>query len=100
MDKQILISKIVGFVNEILDERAKDTSDITVTQDSVLVGKDAIIDSHSLVELMLAIEEYAEDDLDVEFDWQSDATLSAARSIFRSPLTLADRLTKLMQEKV
>ncbi|WP_409433224.1 hypothetical protein ACJ3XI_01625 [Litorimonas sp. RW-G-Af-16] len=98
MDKQVLVTKIIGFVQEIIEDRAEGSGDITVTKDSVLVGKDAIIDSHSLVELMLEIEEYAEDTLDVEFAWQSDATLSAARSIFRSPETLADHLLTLVSE--
>lgn len=98
MDKNVLVTQIVGFVQEIIDERSEGDQRPVVKNDSVLVGNNAIIDSHNLVELMLAIEEFAEDELNVEFDWQSDATLSAARSIFRSSETLADHLLDLISK--
>jgi acyl carrier protein len=83
---------VVQFVQEIVDEAGGNGRETVVTSETVLVGEGAVIDSQSLVELMLAIEEFAEDELGVLFEWQSDATLSAARSIFRTPETLASHL--------
>ena len=46
-----------------------------------LSAGDAILDSMSLVEVCLALEDLA-DEHGFEFDWTSEATMSKSRSIF------------------
>ena len=69
----------------------------SLTEDTQLIGAQAAIKSRTLVELLLALEDYAESDLGVEFDWTSDSAMSEARSIFRSVGSLTDHLFGLTQ---
>lgn len=54
-----------------------------------LIGAGAVLDSMSLVELCLALEDIA-DEHGFEFDWTSDVTMSKSRSMFRTVSTLAE----------
>ena len=86
------IEKIISIIEEV----AEDRPDIAIGADSSLVGENAIISSRELVEVLLAIEEYAEDELGVEFDWASDTAMSERRSMFRTPASLAEYLASLV----
>lgn len=85
------IEKIISIIEEVVGDKP----DIRITADSSLVGENAIISSRELVEVLLAIEEYAEDELGVEFDWASDTAMSQRRSMFRTPASLAEYLASL-----
>ncbi|MCF6303334.1 MAG: hypothetical protein L3J13_09070 [Devosiaceae bacterium] len=91
IDQEKCTAKIVEIVVETLEENP----DIQVKADSQLVGEAAIVSSRELVEILLAIEEYAEDDLKVEFDWASDSAMSGRRSMFRTPASLGEYLVSL-----
>lgn len=60
-----------------------------VTEQTQLIGGDAVLDSMSLVEVCLALEDLA-DEHGFEFDWTSDSTMSKSRSMFRTVTTLAE----------
>ncbi len=61
-----------------------------LTPQTGLIGNESVLDSRGLVELMLAIEEFLEDDFDTKFNWVSDSAMSGSRSHFRSIGTLYD----------
>lgn len=67
----------------------------TVDAETQLIGEGAAIKSRALVEVLLELEEFAEDELDAEFDWTSDAAMSKSRSIFRTVGVLAEHLNGL-----
>lgn len=73
---------VVGVIAEVLGNGAEIASAMP------LIGGQAQLDSMKLVEVCLALEDKA-DDLDFEFDWTSDATMSRSRSMFRTVETLA-----------
>lgn len=98
MDNQLITSKVVDILLEVFKEDGQNANGIIVDKTSPIVGSKAIISSRGLVEVMLLVEEYAEDELGVEFDWQHDATLSARRSIFKTPQSLAAHLVFLQKE--
>ena len=75
-----------------------DLPPVTVVGETQLVGPTAAIKSRALVEALLALEEFAEEHLGVEFDWTSDAAMSQSRSIFRTVDALASHLHKLQGE--
>lgn len=81
---------VVGIIREITDGTAE-----SVTADSPLVGEKATIKSRQLVEVLLNIEEYAEEKLGVAFSWTGDSAMSQRRSIFRTPRSLAEHLVAL-----
>lgn len=64
--------------------------DVTISSSVPLVGDEAIVDSRSLVELLIALEELIGDEYDAEFDWSSDQAMSAKNSPFRNPQALAE----------
>lgn len=90
-NKDAHVKKIISIIEEVVGNKPG----ITISADSPLVGEKAIISSRELVEVLLAIEEYAEDELGVEFDWTSDSAMSERRSMFRTPATLAEYLASL-----
>ena len=87
-----IVAKIIEFLCEFGELDPKN-----VNEDTRLVGEKAVVKSRTLVELLLAIEEYSEDELSVEFDWTSDSAMSADRSIFRTVGRLADHIFNLTE---
>lgn len=67
----------------------------SVGPETVLVGAGRVIDSADLVMLLLAVEDYARDELGAHFDWTSDSAMSDARSVLRSIASLARHLSLL-----
>lgn len=67
----------------------------SIGADTVLVGGGRVIDSADLVMLLLAVEDYAREELGAHFDWTSDSAMSEARSVLRSVGTLAKHLSLL-----
>lgn len=90
-------------LNEIKDRvrrtvaECADLSMDSVTGDTQLIGPVAAIKSRALVEVLLDLEEFAEDALGAEFDWTSDAAMSESRSVFRTVDTLAGHLFDLQR---
>ncbi len=98
MENKRVTTKIVEILREVFEEDGQNAIGVTVEENSPIVGPEAIISSRGLVEVLLLIEEYAEDELGIEFDWQDDATLSARRSIFKTPQSLAAHLFYLQRK--
>jgi hypothetical protein len=67
----------------------------SVDGETQLVGESSALKSGALVEVLLDMEEFAEEELHVEFDWRSDSAMSQSRSIFRTVETLARHLHQL-----
>ncbi|MEM6898880.1 MAG: acyl carrier protein [Pseudomonadota bacterium] len=84
MQKEDVINHILTFLQETPTVKSEPAAD------SPLVGSDAILDSSGVLELLLDLEELAEDKLDTMFDWATDSAFSETRSVFRTPNTLAD----------
>ena len=70
-----------------------------ITEDTPLIGPGAAIKSRALVELMLGLEDYAEEELGVSFDWTSDSAMSASRSLMRTVGSLTDHLDGLCRSR-
>ncbi len=78
---------------ETLEEMKKEreiSEAVAISGSVPLVGDEAIIDSRSLVELLIALEEFIGDEYGTDFDWSSDRAMSARNSPFRSPQALAE----------
>ena len=58
-----------------------------------LIGSKAVIDSSGLVGVCISLEELS-NELRFEFDWTSEKAMSKSRSIFKTPLTLAQEFLK------
>lgn len=82
--------EIVDWISAAVEELLADES--PVNERTPLIGRNGVLDSMSLVEICLALEDKA-DELGFEFDWTSDSTLSQSRSMFRTVASLADEFS-------
>jgi acyl carrier protein len=71
-----VVKKVLNKKNEIRD-------------DTSLIGTDSLLDSMKLVEVCVALEDFAEEN-GFDFDWTSENAMSISRSMFRTIITLAD----------
>ncbi len=85
-----IVAKVKGLLVEL-----GSLSETEITEDTALIGPGATIKSRVIVEILLALEEYAEDELDAEFDWTSDSAISIERSVFRAVGPLAKHLHEI-----
>lgn len=63
-----------------------------VTTETPLIGANRAVDSADLVVLLLAVEDYARENLGFQWDWTSDSAMSEARSVLRNVGSLAEHL--------
>jgi acyl carrier protein len=93
MERSEILGAVIGLVEEVGGLEAAELDD-----DTPLIGPHAVIKSRMLVELLLALEDFAEERLEVEFDWSSDSAMSLTHSAFRTIGTVADHLHRLSAE--
>ena len=82
--KEIVISVITKTLEE-----AKLEDEIQVNEEMQLIGGESLLDSMSLVNVCLELEDLA-DDHGFEFDWTSEAAMSKSRGMFRTVAALAE----------
>jgi len=92
MTKEAIVARIVSELTNMTN-----LDPVKLNEGTPLIGRGAVIKSVQLVELMLAMEDFAEDELNAKFDWTSDVAMSSERSPFRSIGSLADTLAALEQ---
>ena len=63
-----------------------------ITNATPLIGANRAVDSADLVVLLLAVEDYARDNLGFDWDWTSDSAMSEARSVLRNIGSLSEHL--------
>mgnify|MGYP000654451959 CR=1 FL=1 len=83
IDQAILMVKEV--ITGVVEHKA------LVTDETHLIGGNAVLDSMKLVEVCLMLEDIA-DENGFEFDWTSEATMSKSRSMFRDIRSLSEEL--------
>ena len=84
-------------VFQIILNTVEETS-IQINDDTPLIGDGSVLDSMKLVELCLALEDFAEEK-SFEFDWTSDQAMSRSRSMFRTAGSLAVEFKDQMDAK-
>ena len=62
----------------------------TLREESVLFGKEGVLDSMGLVTLVIAVEQAVEDKFDTHVGLADEKAMSQTRSPYRSVATLAD----------
>ena len=66
-----------------------------VSEDTVLIGQNRVVDSADLVVLLLAVEDFVKEKTGSDWDWTSDSAMSEARSVLRNVGTLARHISEL-----
>ena len=83
--QQFLVATLIS-----LTQSEKETAALVIDVNTPLIGDHAVIDSRALVELLIALEEFLEEESGATFDWASDRAMSAANSPFKTSASLAD----------
>lgn len=87
MNREALIDFIYSSLR-----RISDCGDgVTLDASTPILGRDGLLSSMQLVELMLELEDYCREH-GMDFDWANDAIFSTRHSVYRSIGTLADAL--------
>ena len=96
MENQIkeILFKSVEEINKTLDEDQQ----LELSTETVLLGKDGNIDSITLVNLIVAIEESIEDELNVGITLVDEKALSQKESPFRTIGTLIDYIAQVVKD--
>jgi hypothetical protein len=92
-DIAAITAKVVAIVRHVADGTAME-----ITSDTPLIASQAAVKSRQLVEILLEVEEYAEEELGVTFNWSGDSAMSQRHSIFRTPASLAEHLASLVAQ--
>ena len=74
------------------------TPPATVTEDTVLVGADAVLDSLGVVQLIVEVEQRVESAHNISVTLANDKAMSARNSPFRTVGVLADHVIATAQE--
>ena len=84
------IFKATSLIKEIIEESFEQSSiQVEITDKMPLIGGDSPVDSMTLVELCIALEDKASG-IGFEFDWTSEKAMSKSRGMFRSIHYLAE----------
>jgi len=92
MNKTEATEIVISAVKEYIDDE-----NIIVSEASVLLGNDAIVDSIGLVNLIVDVES-ALAEKDIEITLTSEDAMSRRKSPFRSVDTLSDYIIELIQK--
>ena len=66
------------------------------TGETPLIGEGGSVRSRELVELLISIEDYMEEEFGVEFDWTSDSLMSRDSSILHNVNSLVSHVARLV----
>ena len=67
-----------------------------INEELELLGDDSKVKSRDLVEILLIIEDFLDENYDIEFDWSSSNAMSSASSNFRTLGTLYAHVSSLL----
>jgi acyl carrier protein len=71
---------------------------VEISDDTQLIGDGSVLDSISLVELCLQLEDKASE-LGFQFDWTSEAAMSKLRGMFRTAGALSAEFSRQMEDQ-
>ena len=91
-------TKIVNAaIEEVNQLRAKNRK-INPETETVLMGNSGVLDSLGLVNLMVAVEEIAEDEYDISLTLGQESSVAAQQKIFASVGSLIDHIASMIEE--
>ena len=84
---------LINIIKNIIEE------EMSLEENSPLVGGNSLIDSMNLVQICIALEDKSLED-GFEFDWTSEKAMSSQNSVFKTPKTLADEYNRQMNAQI
>ena len=91
-------SSVVKFIVKELSRICKEPQN-SFSANTQLVGENRSIKSMQLVELLLKMEDYVEENFNSEFNWADNSAMSETWSILRTVESLAEHVIELNSKK-
>lgn len=88
---------VLASIQEVFAQTGTDAPPV-ITEDTVLVGKDAILDSLGVVSLIVEVEQRVESEHNASVTLANDKAMSARNSPFRTVAVLTDHLVAMVAE--
>ena len=85
--------EIYNTIQDVLEDKT-----LIIKDDTILLGDNSAIDSMKLIELCLALEDFATQH-NFEFQWRTEKAMSMNWSMFRTAGSLADAFIQQMEKK-
>ena len=98
VDNEKVIQAIFDAIDEINEQYAEEQQRLTKLADTVLFGESGKLDSLGLVNLIVATEQRLEELFDVSLTLADEKAMSQKNSPFRTVGTLAEYISKLLEE--
>jgi acyl carrier protein len=96
IDRKTALDVVTGCLREAIEQSGQEPG--VVDENTVIVGKDAVIDSVGVVSLIVDIEQRLETDFDVSVTLANDKAMSARSSPFRTAGVLAEHVCAVAAE--
>ena len=96
IDRTLALEIVLSALKDAVDQNGGDTSG--VTDETVIVGPGAVIDSIGVVSLIVDIEQRLEMDHQVSVTLANDRAMSQRNSPFRTAAVLADHILTTVRE--
>jgi acyl carrier protein len=97
LDRAKIVQMIVASLEEVLVTAAPSTS-APLSEDTRLIGREAVLDSMGLVNLIIEVEQRLEEEYDIAVVLADERAMSQKNSPFRSIQTLADYICQVAAE--
>lgn len=94
MDRSIAVQVVIESLREVL-EFADSTENVTLDENTMLVGQDAVLDSLGVVSLIVEVEQRLDMEHNVSVTLANDRAMSQRNSPFRTVGVLADYICEL-----
>ncbi len=97
IERSSAVSIVVASIQEVFAQTG-DSAPATLNEDTVLVGKDAVLDSLGVVSLIVEVEHRVEAEHGASVTLANDKAMSARNSPFRTVGVLADHVLATVAE--
>jgi acyl carrier protein len=98
IDRTTALEIVLSALRDAVDQNGGDAAG--VTEETVIVGPDAVIDSIGVVSLIVDIEQRLEMDHRISITLANDRAMSQRNSPFRTPAILADHVLATAAEGI
>ncbi|HEY5376710.1 MAG TPA: hypothetical protein VIK01_23675 [Polyangiaceae bacterium] len=97
IERSAALNIVIASIQEVFAQTGTDAPG-ALTEDTVLVGKDAVLDSLGVVSLIVEVEQRVESDHNASVTLANDKAMSARNSPFRTVGVLTDHVVAMVAE--
>lgn len=98
IERSVALAVVVASLHEVVEQNGLPAL-TSVTEETVLVGKDAVLDSLGVVSLIVEVEQRIEGEHSVSITLANDKAMSARNSPFRTVGVLTDHILAMIAEE-